>query len=495
MEKFLLKGTSSSSNKNVAVFHLNLPPDKRFQYVAVKDGEDSLQAKILLAEALKRSKTKSSHAKPVAIVDGKSCHLPKTLQQLLSAHPFPVSQGPVVLSIDANTFPKRPPMTVFEKKAHFSHSHTQKCALWLPKVAGIAAWTGDGPTYNVCDLDSSSRIQGAASTQNMSIVYTCNMWRWSGPGCVIHCPCSICMETKAHCQDRHWSELCKDCTTQCTKHKIKLPRLFDLETDLFTIVTEYISKYRYAHGYAGIPKTCESCSTDLLQHQVLHLVWHDLCRFCRFEMRPVSRNTITVRDFEKESDALVKSDARTCSVCLEKSFDKLAREKHEAVVHFKEIQKFKCDQCEKTYTNKNALSYHVVRHNKDFVKQSCDVCGSQFSCSDTLARHKQFVHEAVQKLPSFECVDCGKSFSQEKTLNRHVKEQHFGPNFNIDFHEGLQSLAIYQCTLCDMEFKRNSHLKRHTQTAHGDKNFPCTLCDKSYKRKDALIRHVKSSHV
>jgi hypothetical protein len=136
---------SSSPNKNVAVFQLNFPADKRFQYVAVKGGEDYLQAKILLAEALKRSKTKSSHAKPVAIVDGKSCHLPKTLQKLLSAHPFPVSQGPAVLSIDTYTFPKRQPMTVFKNKADFFHSHTSKYALWLPKVTGIAAWTGDDP--------------------------------------------------------------------------------------------------------------------------------------------------------------------------------------------------------------------------------------------------------------------------------------------------------------------------------------------------------------
>ena len=129
---------------------------------------------------------------------------------------------------------------------------------------------------------------------------------------------------------------------------IKLPRLFNLELDHVTIVTEEVSRYRYVHSYAGIPKSCEDCSKDLLQHQVLHLVWHDLCRYCRYELRPVSRNVITVRDYEKEADALVKMNDRTCSVCLDMSFDRVAREKHEAVVHFKETQKFKCDHCEKT---------------------------------------------------------------------------------------------------------------------------------------------------
>ena len=457
----------------------------------MKNGEQVLQTTALLAEALSRKKTKSSHSKPVAMVNGESCFLPRTLQQLLSAHPFPVSQGPVVLSLDTNTAPKRHSGIVLGKKAHFTHDLTQKCALWYPEVTGVSACTNDGPTYSVSDVVS--RIQGAASKESMGLVYTCHMWRWSG--CVIHCPCSICMETGAHCRDRHWPEPCKDCNSQCMKHQIKLPRLFDLEMDHFTIVTEDVSRYRYAHGYAGIPKSCESCSKDLLEHQVLHLVWHDLCRFCRFEMRPVSRNVITVRDYEKEADAMVRMNDKTCSVCLDMRFDKVAREKHEAVVHFKESQKFKCDQCEKTYTNKNALDYHVIRHSQDFVKPSCEQCGSQFSCSESLVRHEQIVHKSATNKLSFECDNCGKSFSMESSLKRHVKEQHYGPYFNDYYHEGFKTLAIFQCSQCDMEFKRNSDLARHTRTAHSVENFPCTLCDKSYKRKDGLTRHVKSNHV
>ena len=490
MEKFILRGTSSSTEK-AAVFHLRLPPAKKFDYLAVKNGEEVLNTNALLAEALNRKKTRSSHAKPSAMVDGKSCFLPRTLQQLLSSHPFPVSQGPVVLSLDTNTAPKRHSGIVLGEKAHFTHDHKQTCALWRPEVTGIAAWTDEGSTYSVSDVDD--RIQGAASKRSMELVYTCHMWRWSG-GCVIHCPCSICMETGAHCRDRHWSEPCLDCNSQCTKHQMKLLRLFDLETDHFTIVTEDVSRYRYAHGYAGIPKSCESCSKDILEHQVLHLVWHDLCRFCRYEMRPVSRNVITVRDYEKEAVALVKRNDRTCSVCLDMSFDKLSREKHELVVHFKETQKFKCDQCEKTYTNKNALNYHVIRHSEDFVKPTCEVCGSQFSCTDSLVRHKQNIHKDTSNVPSFECDDCGNMFSMESALKRHVKEQHYGPNFNNDYHEGYKILANFQCSECDMEFKRNSHLNRHIRTAHSVNNFQCTLCDKSYKRKDALNRHVKSNH-
>ena len=52
--------------------------------------------------------------------------------------------------------------------------------------------------------------------------------------------------------------------------------MFNPSQNLYTVITENMSKYRYAHGYAGIPKSCEHCVSDLLEHQVLHLVIHEL---------------------------------------------------------------------------------------------------------------------------------------------------------------------------------------------------------------------------
>ena len=488
MEKFLLRG----KNKDGVAFHLRLPPAKRFEYLAVKNGETTTHTKLLLSEAVSQSKSQSSHVQPSAMIIGESSFLPRSLQQLLSDHPYPVSQGPVVLPIDMNTHPKRHSGIVLGKKTIFTHDQTQKCATWVPEVSGIAAWTDKNHVYDVCEVGD--KIQGAASTRTMGLVYTCHMCTWSG--CVIHCPCSICRETKNHCRNRHIQEPCKECSSQCLIHKIKLPRLFNPDTDHFTIVTEKINKYRYATGYAGIPRCCDHCSKDVREHQTLHMVYHTMCRFCRHEMRPVSQSVsvITVKEYEEESDVLRTWDEKTCSFCLNVCKNKLAREKHESVVHLKEPQKFKCNQCDKTYSNSNALRYHMSKLHQVFEKPSCDVCGSQFYSSATLIKHKQKVHQEILKEASYKCDDCGKAFSYLSALKRHEKEQHFGPKFNVDYHEGYKTIAIFECDQCDLKFKRSSDLKRHIQTAHLRKKFMCGLCEKSYSRKDALSRHVKSDH-
>jgi hypothetical protein len=152
MEKFLVKGRISG---NTQVLQLCLPQSKKFDYVAVKNGEVTLQTKALLSEAIKRSKVKSTHVKPMAVIDGKCCLLPKTLQTLLSGHPYPVSQGPVILPIDMNTKPSSPADYVLRKKMIFTHVHDQDCATWVPEVTGIDA---RGRYSSTCAIQKHGRI-------------------------------------------------------------------------------------------------------------------------------------------------------------------------------------------------------------------------------------------------------------------------------------------------------------------------------------------------
>ena len=45
---------------------------------------------------------------------------------------------------------------------------------------------------------------------------------------------------------------------------------------------------------------------------------------------------------------------------------------------YHEPQKFQCDQCAKSYSNKDALSYHIAKkHQVSVQKYSCDICGSR----------------------------------------------------------------------------------------------------------------------
>ena len=211
-------------------------------------------------------------------------------------------------------------------------------------------------------------------------------------------------------------------------------------------------------------------------------------------MKPLCGNVLTVADFAKTSKSLLEREERTCSVCLNMSSDKNARLRHESLVHAKDPQKYECQQCDKSYSNINALTYHVTKHQEDVVKPCCVQCGSQFSSSDSLAKHLEFVHHEGAKHARHECDVCGKSFTLETNLKRHDRESHFGSKFNIDYYEGYKPLAIFECRECDMKFKRSSDLKRHTKSAHSKTTFQCNDCERSFSRKDSLNRHVKLKH-
>ena len=285
MEKFILRGYNSS--RPGAYSEIKVPKAKTFETVAVKKGEEKIYSAELIMTAVKRRKTfnhfrdfETCHIEPFAQIDNKSTKLSKTLQQLLTPHPFPLSQGPLILPLDLETNTNASVDHVVSAKTVFSHSPSQPCGLWDPAMSGLAAWTTNivENTFSFHD-DNLLSIAGVSSLMDMSVVYTCQLH-----SCVIKCPCNVCRATPGDCCNSRQSRLnCKTCNPQCSAHQITDPYTFNPSHDLYTIVTESMTKYRHAYGYAGIPKSCEQCVTDLSDHQVLHLVSHDMCRFCRFE--------------------------------------------------------------------------------------------------------------------------------------------------------------------------------------------------------------------
>ena len=130
------------------------------------------------------------HIHPKAIINGKIQQLQKTLQQLLSVNPFPISQDPVVTRSED----KKTVAQVIQAKTIFTHSETQACALWASEVLGTAAWTDnrDEGTYVVTQPDQN--IQGVSNTRDMSMVFSCQLLK-----CVIesHAKSAECLAISA----------------------------------------------------------------------------------------------------------------------------------------------------------------------------------------------------------------------------------------------------------------------------------------------------------
>ena len=495
--KFVVTGVDVANNRK---FQLILPRGKHFAMHAVKSGENDDHFEDLLKIAVIRMKSGAFHMNPYCEINDEFVFLPRTLQQIMLKHPYPLSQGPVMLPIDCiatDDYEQHPiPKSISEvlsAKTVFSHDESQGCYEWSPVSIGVSAW-GHGPEvpgYAVRDVKFC--IQGAASTKDMGVVYTCELSQ-----CIIRCPCNVCQDPRETCKQQCKAEVCRDCNSQCTLHEIKLARLFNCKTDHFTLVSQKMTKYQFANPYAGIPLNCDVCSKDVLEHQVLHLVWHVRCRFCRFEMRPFERKSVVSITVYKLAERIVKNlDAGTCSVCLLTCKDSNSRRKHEEIVHKGKYNgKYSCTKCEKSYSNKNALAYHEQKH--EDIKFICSLCGFQSSTDRGLTKHSELNHGEKSQTSEFKCEKCGVSFSLKSNFNRHNRENHYESKVNFDYVEDLDSLKMIKCENCDKTFKRKSDLKRHFGSAHSEidtnKKFKCPVCGKEFLRKFVLNRHMKTLH-
>jgi uncharacterized C2H2 Zn-finger protein len=494
----MLLANGQDSSKTLS---LRLPAAKLFQPCAIKGSEPELKVKELITTTVNQSRYQTYHQEP--FIGGYS--FPRSLQKILSNLSFPLSQGPVVLPLDCATDKglksyagtSKSTSEVFREKTMFSHSDSQECFEWVPTVVGMAAWVTEKKTFSA--KLPTVKIAGPASLMNMGQVYTC-----TAHGCVVHCACRLCRDQSKFCRLQCKTEVCTDCSIQCTQHYIKLPRLFNVDTDHFTIITQQLGMLQFGHPHAGIPLACNLCTTDVAEHQAMHLTFHLSCKFCKYDFRPfmISKLAVSMADYEDAVETINNVDRRTCSECLVKFRDQSDMKRHEKTVHNGKEKHFKCVRCDKAFLNSNALKYHVrVTHENSELKSTCGDCGAQFSSETNLLRHLNIAHKEKSDKAKNECDDCGKTFSRKDHLYRHKREQHYKlTKQNLSYVGNLNNLNVNRCDKCDKLFKRASDLKRHNKMVHGEgdanpkQQHNCENCDKTFCWKSSLERHVKMMH-
>ena len=501
MEKFILTG-----KKDEKLFEIFLPDAKIFKPPTTDPDllPPAYSVKEKSSEEMSEldSKLKNLAFKPNSMFKGHQWFHGPTLENNYGNHSYPVAQGPAIPPLDkanSNPWENKSHHEVFADRTEFTHA-SEDCFEWIPIKNGLDVLREMTKSDSIDKItagfevrkNQQLKIRGAASLRYMSIVYTCKFHN-----CILHCPCTVCVNLRGDCKTTCKENACVDCTSQCTQHEIiGLSRLFNPDNDHFTMITDKLGFFRYANPYPGILLSCKSCTNDVIEHQILHHVFHLRCKFCRLEARPYEvLIDSSLKDFKNSVMHYQNRDNSTCSHCFLLLRDSYERKNHEKKIHSEADSKYKCDTCDKSYLSKLALTYHMEKHKEESHKFSCDECGKQYSSKQGLTTHKEIVHgsKSILQLP---CCHCDALFTNVSNLNRHKRSVHTDPvNLNIDFIPPTRGAPNFECTYCERVFNRKDALKRHKQSVHGDvQKFACEYCLSEFQRKDTLKRHIKLLH-
>lgn len=138
-------------------------------------------------------------------------------------------------------------------------------------------------------------------------------------------------------------------------------------------------------------------------------------------------------------------------------------------------RRFICSLCDRAFTEKQNLEYHMVIHTgeRNFI---CGICKSSFAHRHHLTQHIATHDDSTARKHT--CNTCGRTFRQGFNLTRHLvthtRERRFF------------------CQLCNASFTTGVSLRDHLYIHSDHKPFDCEFCDKSFRKKHHLKRHLET---
>jgi hypothetical protein len=194
-----------------------------------------------------------------------------------------------------------------------------------------------------------------------------------------------------------------------------------------------------------------------------------------------------------------------CDICdFSSAKTDLALQKHINTVHLQR-RDFKCDHCDKAYGTKTKLTQHVNAVHKKITRFGCELCDYT-----SYTRHQLVLHLSVhEKTKEFKCDHCDKEFSQKGSLMEHIKRLHKKmalqkmTQYSCDLcvftscskqvmSKHSDDFHFWNCHLCDEAFSVKSSLVCHINTVHS--KMSSYNCESSDQRSDVLT-HSKTVHI
>ena len=138
-----------------------------------------------------------------------------------------------------------------------------------------------------------------------------------------------------------------------------------------------------------------------------------------------------------------------------------------------EKKTFKCDECDKNFTNQDDLYLHLKTHSGGKNYQ-CNYCDKSFKCNEELKIHLK-THTREK---SYQCNECDVLFTGHEELKLHLITH--------------TREKPYKCDECDKLYPRREELIQHLQTHTGVKTHKCGECEKSFTGQEELRLHLKT---
>ena len=133
---------------------------------------------------------------------------------------------------------------------------------------------------------------------------------------------------------------------------------------------------------------------------------------------------------------------------------------------------YKCKECGEGFSQPSSLNYHQRVHTRE-KSVKCKDCGKAFKQCSCL--HKQKVIHAGEK--PYKCEECVKAFSQFTTLIQHQR-----------IHTGEKP---YKCKDCGKGFIQRTGLTCHQRIHTGEKPYKCQECGNAFSQYATLIKHQR----
>ncbi|KAL7393987.1 hypothetical protein ABVT39_018803 [Epinephelus coioides] len=190
-----------------------------------------------------------------------------------------------------------------------------------------------------------------------------------------------------------------------------------------------------------------------------------------------------------------------CRVCMRSYASEADLNFHLSRTHF-ENEFYECDLCKRVFTSLKACEYHV-QSQKCRLEVECEVCGRHFPSSKSLMRHRRRVCHC-----NFKCTDCTKTFSKKNALLKH-SFSHLGllPYTCVRCRCHFRLAKLYRqhkceperihCVACLREFLSQEDFQQHkkdtgcwgNQEPKGDE-IRCLECGQRFDTSEELKKHA-----